>query len=84
MSDHYMHCEKELMLTRKCLEIILKYGFGAAVQTKSDLILRDIDLLDEINRKSKCVVQMTRSSEYNEGQGDTDCGVADTDTSVYQ
>ena len=59
MSDPYMHCEKELMLTRKCLEIILKYGFGAAVQTKSDLILRDIDLLDEINRKSKCVVQMT-------------------------
>ena len=59
MSDPYMHCEEELRLTRKCLEIIRKYGFGAAVQTKSDRILRDIDLLDEINRSAKCVVQMT-------------------------
>ena len=59
MSDPYMHCEEELQLTRRCLEIILKYGFGAAVQTKSDRILRDIDLLDEINRSAKCVVQMT-------------------------
>jgi len=59
MSDPYMHCEEELRLTRRCLEIILQYGFGAAVQTKSDRILRDIDLLDEINRSAKCVVQMT-------------------------
>ena len=59
MSDPYMHCEKELQLTKRCLEIILKYGFGAAVQTKSDLILRDIDLLSEINRNAKCVVQIT-------------------------
>ena len=59
MSDPYMHCEESLGLTRKCLEIILKYGFGAAIQTKSDRILRDIDLLEEINRKAKCVVQMT-------------------------
>ena len=59
MSDPYMHIEKDLRLTEKCLEIILKYGFGVAIQTKSDLILRDIDLLDEINRSAKCVVQMT-------------------------
>lgn len=59
MSDPYMHCEEKLGLTRKCLEIILKYGFGLAIQTKSDRILRDIDLLEEINRKAKCVVQMT-------------------------
>ena len=59
MSDPYMHCEEELRLTRKCLEVILKYGFGAAIQTKSDRILQDIDLLDEINRSAKCVVQMT-------------------------
>ncbi|MBR4169643.1 MAG: radical SAM protein [Lachnospiraceae bacterium] len=59
MSDPYMHCEEELQLTRKCLKIILENGFGVAIQTKSDLILRDIDLLDEINRSAKCVVQMT-------------------------
>ena len=59
MSDPYMHCEEQLRLTQRCLEIILKNGFGAAVQTKSDRILRDIDLLDAINRSAKCVVQMT-------------------------
>ena len=59
MSDPYMHCEENLHLTRKCLEIILKYGFGAAVQTKSDRILQDIDLLDQINHSVKCVVQIT-------------------------
>ncbi len=59
MSDPYMHCEEELRLTRKCLEIIRDYEFGIAIQTKSDRILRDIDLLDEINRTAKCVVQMT-------------------------
>ena len=59
MSDPYMHCEEELKLTEKCLEIIHKYGFGAAIQTKSDRILKDIDLLADINRDSKCVVQIT-------------------------
>ena len=59
MSDPYMHCEEALGLTRRCLEVILKHGFGAAIQTKSDRVLRDIDLLEEINRAAKCVVQMT-------------------------
>ena len=59
MSDPYMHCEKDLCLMQKCLEIIEKYGFGATVITKSPLILRDIDLLDRINHKAKSVVQMT-------------------------
>ena len=59
MSDPYMHCEEELGLTRKCLEIILKYNFGIALQTKSDRIMRDIDLLEKINHNTKCVVQMT-------------------------
>lgn len=59
MSDPYMHCEKEQRITRRCLEVILKHGFGLAIQTKSDMILRDIDILDEINRTAKCVVEMT-------------------------
>ena len=59
MSDPYMHCEETLGLTRRCLEVILKNGFGAAIQTKSDRILRDIDLLSEINHTAKCVVQVT-------------------------
>ena len=59
MSDPYMHCEEQLQLTRQCLEIIERYEFGVAIQTKSDRILRDIDLLDEINKKAKTVVQIT-------------------------
>ncbi len=59
MSDPYMHCEENLRLTRQCLEVIRAYGFGLAIQTKSDRILRDIDLLEAINRSAKCVVQLT-------------------------
>lgn len=59
MCDPYLHAEKELMLTRRCLELISQYEFGVSVLTKSDLVMRDIDLLTEINRKSKAVVQMT-------------------------
>lgn len=65
MCDPYMHCEEELKLTRQCLELIDAYGFGVTVQTKSDRILRDLDLLSSINRKSKCVVQMTLTT-YDE------------------
>jgi len=59
MSDPYMHCEEKLQLMRKCLEVIERYGFGAAVQTKSDRILKDISLLNRINQKAKVVVQTT-------------------------
>lgn len=65
MSDPYMHCEEQLRLTRRCLEIIHQYGFGAAVQTKSDRILQDIELLDAINKEAKCVVQITLTT-YDE------------------
>ncbi|MCR4647770.1 MAG: radical SAM protein [Lachnospiraceae bacterium] len=66
MSDPYMHCEEELRLTRKCLKVILDNEFGLAIQTKSDRILQDIELLDEINRKAKCVVQMTLTTYDDE------------------
>ena len=59
MSDPYQPCEKELRLTQKCLEVIEKHGFGASVITKSDLVLRDIDLFQRINEKAKAVLQMT-------------------------
>ncbi len=65
MCDPYMHIEVELGNTRKCLEIIDRYSFGLCIQTKSDGILRDLDLLKSINDKSKCVVQMTLTT-YDE------------------
>ena len=51
MCDPYMHCEEQLQLTRRCLEIIDRYEFGLAIQTKSDMILRDLDLLKSIDWK---------------------------------
>jgi DNA repair photolyase len=59
MSDPYIPLDESLKITRACLEIIDKYGFGLAIQTKSNLILRDLDLLKSINRKAKCVVEIT-------------------------
>lgn len=59
MSDPYMHIERKLMLTRRCLEIIEREGFGVLLLTKPDLVLRDIDILESINKKAKAVVQMT-------------------------
>ncbi|MBQ7992097.1 MAG: radical SAM protein [Solobacterium sp.] len=59
MSDPYQPAEKDLKITRACLEVIEKYGFGASVITKSDLVLRDLDLFERINGKSKAVLQMT-------------------------
>jgi len=59
MSDPYIAIPENLTNIRTCLEIIEKYGFGLAIQTKSDLILRDLDLLISINKKAKCIVQTT-------------------------
>lgn len=65
MTDPYIHIEDGLKNTRKCLEIIEKYGFGLSIQTKSNRILRDLDLLKKINENSKCVVEMTLTT-YSE------------------
>ena len=59
MTDPYIPLEKELENTRKALELAYKYGFGFTLITKSDLVLRDLELLQGINEKAKCVVQMT-------------------------
>lgn len=59
MSDPYQPCEEELRLTRRCLEILERYGFGATVITKSDRVLRDIELFERINNKAKSVLQMS-------------------------
>ncbi len=65
MCDPYMHCEEELGLTRECIALIERYGYGLTVQTKSDRILKDLDLLIKIQEKAKCVVQMTMTT-YDE------------------
>lgn len=65
MSDPYIPLEERLCHMRQALELIYRYGFGLALQTKSARVLRDLDLLAAINRKAKCVVQMTLTT-YDE------------------
>lgn len=59
MTDPYVPIEMRLKHVRKCLELIYRYGYGFSCLTKSDLILRDLDLLKKINEKTKVVVQIT-------------------------
>jgi len=65
MSDPYIPLESELQMTRKALALIDRYGFGISILTKSTRILRDLDILESINLKTKAVVQMTLTT-YDE------------------
>ncbi|MCR5025873.1 MAG: radical SAM protein [Methanobrevibacter sp.] len=59
MADPYMPIEKRLEYTRSALKLIYKYGHGFTCITKSDLVLRDLDLIRKVNENSKAVIQMT-------------------------
>lgn len=59
MSDPYNPFEKELMLTRHALELINAFGFGSAIATKSAMITRDIDVLEEIKEHSPVICKLT-------------------------
>lgn len=65
MTDPYIPLEMKIGNVRKALELIYKYGFGFTVITKSDRVLRDLDLLKKINEKTKCIVQVTLTT-YDE------------------
>lgn len=59
MCDPYIHLEKDLKLTQGMLEIIKTYGHGVYILTKSDLVLRDIELFKKINQENKAIICMT-------------------------
>lgn len=65
MTDPYIPLELEIGYVRKALQLVYEYGFGFTVITKSNRILRDLDLLQKINEKTKCVAQMTLTT-YDE------------------
>jgi DNA repair photolyase len=65
MSDPYIPIPENLANIRACLEIIDRYGFGISLITKSDLILRDMELLKRINEKATCIIQVTLTT-YDE------------------
>ncbi len=66
MSDTYNPLEKQYEQTRGALKLISKYDFGVSIDTKSDLILRDIDLLKEINSKNNVIVKITITTPNDE------------------
>ena len=66
MTDPYIPLESRLEFVRKTLKLVYRYGFGWACITKSDLVLRDIDLLRKINEKTKAVVQVTITTADDE------------------
>lgn len=59
MSDPYNPFEEELELTRHALELIDAYDCGVTVATKSDLIVRDIDILTAIQSHSPVICKIT-------------------------
>jgi len=59
VTDPYQPAEKKYELTRKILEILAEHGFPVHIITKSDLVLRDVDLLREIATQTWCTVSLT-------------------------
>ncbi|MHA1927892.1 MAG: radical SAM protein [Candidatus Thorarchaeota archaeon] len=59
VSDGYQPAEKKFEITRKLLAVLLDYGMPIFVLSKSDLVLRDLDILKEIHKKSYANVVFT-------------------------
>lgn len=66
MSDTYNPLEKSLCLTRQALEIIYQNRFGLSIDTKSDLIIRDIDLIKKISDNNSTIIKITITSSNDE------------------
>ncbi len=62
IGDSYQPAEKKYKLTRKALELFLEKGIPVHILTKSTLIKRDLDLLKQINEKTKAIISMSFSS----------------------
>lgn len=59
MSDPYNLFERQLEITREALKIIDDMGFGISLSTKSDLVVRDLDILQNMNRKQSVIIKIT-------------------------
>lgn len=66
MSDTYNPEEAKYLLTRNALKLISKYGYGISIDTKSILILRDIDILKEINDKNSVIIKFTLTTPHDD------------------
>ena len=76
MSDPYNPFEKEMKLTRHALELVDAFGFGAAIATKSTLLLRDADILCSIREHSPVLCKVTITTADDELAKKIEPGVA--------
>ncbi len=68
MNDPYQPLEASKKLTRKALEIIAEFRFPIHIITKSDLVLRDIDLLKKISNIYATVSFSISTADDNSGK----------------
>ena len=66
MSDTYNPFEREYEITRKALKLISYYNFGVSIETKSNLITRDIEIFNEINSKADVILKFTITTANDE------------------
>jgi len=78
-TDPYQPCESEYRQTRKVLELFLKKGFSASILTKSDLVVRDIDILKEM---SNAAVSVSVAFNDNQTRRQFEANTIDTEKRV--
>lgn len=66
MNDPYMPLENRIQLTQRALEVILEYNFPVHVITKSDLVVRDLDILKDIQAKTYAAISFTITAADDE------------------
>lgn len=66
VGDLYQKTEKFTNIITEILEVIYKYKYPIHILTKSDSVLRDIEILKKINKSSKVIVSFSMSSTDNE------------------
>ena len=66
MSDTYNPFENKYEITKKALELIAHHNFGISIETKSNLITRDIELFKEINSEADVILKLTITTSSNE------------------
>ncbi len=62
ITDPYQHVERKLELTRRCLEVFLKYKNPVSIITKNHLVTRDIDILEKLAKDNLVRVNLSTTS----------------------
>jgi DNA repair photolyase len=66
MNDPYMPLEREVNLTGRALSVISEFRFPVHIVTKSDLVLRDLELLTQISHQTYAAISLTVTTADDE------------------